>query len=314
MSMYQQIMKKIAQRQSLTYGIYNEGDYYEEQDGYKILHCQECHKAKQQIMFISLVPYEETLKAEEEYAIKHPNLSADEVHKAIMNIMPQSERRKDLGLVGVPCKCQRDYISGRTKQEKSDERRRTIKENAEKCFISNVLRKDTFSVYKENKFIKAAKKYAKQWAEMKKQGKGLILCGQAGAGKSVAAVCLANELLDREVSVLFKVQQEIIYEFQRDISQRKSYLDSLVYCGLLIIDDLNLSLISTDSSKEILFYIINERIITGKPIIVTTNHRSSAFLDAEMNSDKRIFERLGNACYIVEDNKHNYRRNRNDNE
>lgn len=309
-SLYEEIMRGLAAKQSLNYGIYNEGDYYEEIDGYKILHCKECHQPKQQIMFIGKRPYEDMLKAEEEYAIKHPALTADEVHKAVMNIIPPKHQRVDLGLVGVPCKCQLDYIEGRNKQEKSDERRARIKENVARCYSSSILFKECYSSYETNKFINATKQYANKYAEMKENGKGLVLCGQAGAGKTVAVICMANDLLNREVNVKFKVQQEIIYEAQADVNKRKAYLDELVYCGLLIIDDFNLQVINTDSAREILFYIIDERNKLNKPIIVTTNHSALAFKDAENDANKRIFERLNECCHIVENNKHNYRKER----
>ncbi len=311
MSMYEEIMRQVAARQSINYGIYNEGDYYEEKDGYQILHCKECHKPKQQIMFISLVPYEETLKTEEEYAIRHPNLSADEVHKAVMNIMPPPDKRRDLGLVGVPCQCQLDYKKGKRKQEKSDERRRRIKENVEKCYyLSHVLFYEKYSSYSENKFTAATKRYSQKWAEMKSKGKGLVLCGQAGAGKTVAVICMANDLLNREVDVRFKVQQDIVYEAQANFNNRKNYLDDLVHCGLLIIDDLNLQTINSDGAREILFYIIDARSKINKPIVVTTNHSALAFKDAENDVNKRIFERLNECCYIIENNEHNYRKSK----
>ncbi len=307
-SMYEAVMRKIAAKQSLTYGIYNEGDYYKEIDGCKILHCKECNQQKQQIMFIGERPYDEMLKAEEEYAIKHPTLTTDEVHKAVMSIIPPKHQRVDLGLVGVPCKCQLDYIEGRKKQEKSEERRVRIKENIAQCYSSSVLFKENYSAYSKNKFVDATKRYASKYAEMKESGKGLILCGQTGAGKTVAVICMANDLLNREVNVKFKVQQEIIYEAQADLNNKKAYLDELAHCGLLIIDDLNLQVINTDSAREILFYIIDARNKMNKPIIITTNHSALAFKDAVNDANKRIFERLGECCYIVENNKHNYRK------
>lgn len=311
-SMYEDVMRRLAAKQSLSYGIYNEGDYYEEIDGYKILHCKECHQQKQQIMFIGKRPLEEMLRAEEEYALQHPTLTSDEVHRIIMSTMPPKHQRIDLGLVGVPCQCQLDYIEGRKKQEKSDERRARIKENVARCYASGVLFREAYAAYKPNKFIEATKRYSKKWPEMKDNGKGLVLCGQAGAGKTIAAICMANELLSREVGVIFKAQQEIIYEAQADLNKRKSYLDELVHSSLFVIDDLNLQVVNTDNAREILFYIIDARTKLRKPIVVTTNHSAFAFKNAAEDANKRIFERLNNSCYVVENNEHNYRRDDNE--
>ena len=48
-----------------------------------------------------------------------------------------------------------------------------------------------------------AKGYAQNWDEFKKAGIGLLLFGNVGTGKSYAASCIANALIDRLESVLF---------------------------------------------------------------------------------------------------------------
>ena len=48
-----------------------------------------------------------------------------------------------------------------------------------------------------------ARGYAQNWDEFKKAGIGLLLFGNVGTGKSYAAGCVANALIDRLESVLF---------------------------------------------------------------------------------------------------------------
>ena len=48
-----------------------------------------------------------------------------------------------------------------------------------------------------------ARGYAQNWDEFKKAGIGLLLFGNVGTGKSYAAGCIANALIDRLESVLF---------------------------------------------------------------------------------------------------------------
>ena len=48
-----------------------------------------------------------------------------------------------------------------------------------------------------------ARGYVQNWDEFKKAGIGLIMFGDVGTGKSYAAGCIANALIDRLESVLF---------------------------------------------------------------------------------------------------------------
>ncbi len=303
MSMFDEVMARAMARQNSEYGVYNDGDFYKEINGYDILHCKQCKEQKQMCTYRSLYSLEEILLLEEDYAIKHPTLSVDEVHKTIMNTVPPKNKRVDLDLIGVPCKCQRDYNEGLAKAEKDKARQATIRKNQIECFSAPRMRTETFDKYKENMHIKTAKKYEKKFAEMYANGKGLVLCGKAGAGKTIAAICLANALLQREFKVLFKMQQEITF---CDINERSEMMEVLISCSVLIIDDLNLENCK-EYGNELLFYIIDGRVKRGKPTIITTNHTKEAILDAS-DVDNRLFSRIVESSYIVEDSKNDYRR------
>ncbi len=301
--MFDDVMRRAMARQKSEYGIYNDGDFYKDIHGYSMLHCKQCGEQKQTLIFRSLYSLEEQLQLEENYAINHQMLSADEVHNEVMNLVPPKHKRIDLGLVGVPCKCQRDYKKGLVKAEKNMDRQATIRKNQIACFSAPRMRTATFDKYKENKHIIAAKGYERKFKEMYAKGKGLVLCGRAGAGKTIAAVCLANALLQREFKVLFVVQQEIIF---CNIEERSEMLEKFIGCSVLIIDDFNLETVK-DYGNELLFYIIDSRVKRGKPTIITTNHTKAAILDAS-DADNRLFSRIVESSYIIEDSENDYRR------
>lgn len=306
MGYFDEIMRKAACKASMRFGIFNEGDYYEPFEDYQILHCGKCHCKKEWIRFISNYSVDEIEQMKEEYAQKHPNLSAQDVHLAVMSIMPPKNRRNDMGKVGVPCQCQKNVIEGKARNERDDETRARIKNNKYDCFPASAMHQDNFKRWGyENKHLKAAKKYCDTFNEMYQKGQGLVLCGKAGAGKSIASICLANELLNREFTVCFKVQPEIILE---DIEYRNAMFNKLIYCNVLVIDDLDLSVLN-DYGREIMYYIIDARIKANKPIIVTSNITKAALENPSNPKDKRICDRLIEKCYIVEDSSHNYRRN-----
>ena len=81
--------------------------------------------------------------------------------------------------------------------------------------------------------------YAQNWDEFKKTGIGLLLFGNVGTGKSYAAGCIANTLIDRLESVLFVGMSDVVNRMQGNFgADRDHYMKSLMRPDLLILDDL----------------------------------------------------------------------------
>ncbi len=116
-----------------------------------------------------------------------------------------------------------------------------------------------------------ARGYAQNWDECKKAGIGLLLFGNVGTGKSYAAGCITNALIDRLESVLFVGMSDVVNRMQGNFgADRDSYMTSLMRPELLILDDLGAER-NTSFGKERVFDVINRRRLTGKPMIITTN-------------------------------------------
>lgn len=135
--------------------------------------------------------------------------------------------------------------------------------------------------------------------------KQCYLEGILNSVKSVASICLANDLLDRGFTVRYKVQPEIVYE---DIEYRNAMLKDIINVNVLIIDDVNLSELS-GNGREMLFYVLEARIKAKRPTIITSNITKEGIRHPSNANDKRICQRLGDEqyFYIVEDSSHNYR-------
>ena len=74
-----------------------------------------------------------------------------------------------------------------------------------------------------------AKGYAQNWDEFKKAGIGLLLFGNVGTGKSYAAGCVANALIDRLESVLFVGMSGVVNRMQGNFgADRDHYMKSLM--------------------------------------------------------------------------------------
>ena len=132
--------------------------------------------------------------------------------------------------------------------------------------------------------------YAQNWDEFKKAGIGLLLFGNVGTGKSYAAGCVANALIDRLESVLFVGMSDVVNRMQGNFgTDRDHYMKSLMRPDLLILDDLGAER-NTSFGKERVFDVVDKRLLSGKPMIVTTNIPLSVMKQAADLDDRRMFD------------------------
>lgn len=82
-----------------------------------------------------------------------------------------------------------------------------------------------------------AHRYVEQWQTMRAENLGLLLWGGVGTGKSFLAGCIANALMEQEVSVRMTNFAHIMNELNSSFSGRNAVVDRLCRYPLLIIDD-----------------------------------------------------------------------------
>ena len=153
-----------------------------------------------------------------------------------------------------------------------------------------------------------ARGYAQNWDEFKKAGIGLLLFGSVGTGKSYAAGCIANALIDRLESVLFVGMSDVVNRMQGNFgTDRDSYMTSLMRPELLILDDLGAER-NTSFGKERVFDVINRRRLTGKPMIITTNIPIVTMQKAASLDERRIYDRISEVCVPIRFDGENFRR------
>lgn len=151
----------------------------------------------------------------------------------------------------------------------------------------------------ENERItKAMKRYVENFPELKKQGKGLLLYGNVGRGKTYSACEVANALIDKGYSVLVTNFSRLLNTLQSTF-EKQEYIDSLNRFSLLVIDDLGIER-STEFAKEQVYNIIDSRYRAGLPMIITTNLSIDKIKNPTDIENGRIYDRIIERCFPIE--------------
>ena len=104
----------------------------------------------------------------------------------------------------------------------------------------------------------------------------LLLYGETGLGKTFVCHAIAKDLLDKGFTVLYLTAPRLIRiieqsrNFYEDLSESREVLKTIDDVDLLILDDLG-SEVMTVVTIASLFDIINHRLITKKPTVISTN-------------------------------------------
>lgn len=112
-----------------------------------------------------------------------------------------------------------------------------------------------------------------------------------GTGKSLAAGCVANMVMDRGLSARFVSAAEAV-------TQGREAGDALLEAELLVLDDLGAER-STSFGRERVFQLVDRRLLTGRPLIVTTNLPLSAMQHPADLDERRIYDRVLEVCVPI---------------
>ena len=199
----------------------------------------------------------------------------------------------------ITCGCDRK----REEMEKLRQREQALERVRKDCFGQSSMSAWCF----ENddranpKLSDAMEKYAENFRRFLEEGKGLLLYGDVGTGKSYYAACIANRLLEKGYSAKMTNFATLTNDLSGMGEGKNRYIDELNQYSLLVIDDLGAER-KSDYVREIVFNIIDSRYRSGKPMIITTNLTGEELRKPDSTESARIYDRILGCCFPQEIN------------
>ena len=200
------------------------------------------------------------------------------------------------------CKCESEERERIQKQKDYEEEMRRIERLKVASLMDAKLKSATLKTFTQKednqKLYTIVKNYVDNFETFYKSNRGLLFWGTVGTGKSYAAACIANELLNRKTPVVMTSFVKVLQVIQDNTENETEFVNRLCAARLLIIDDLGTER-NTDYALEKVYNVIDSRYRTGKPLILTTNLNLQ---DMQMTQDiryQRIYDRIFEMCHPV---------------
>lgn len=199
-------------------------------------------------------------------------------------------------IVNCMCKCRMDAIDAQQKKDHAQRIANNRKEAFKKCGSGEwTFENDNGS---NPEITEAMRKYVSDFSEMRDKGLGLLLYGSTGTGKSFAACEVANALIDKGYKVKVGNMGQLVGEMGKYREDQISFIDELSDYVLLVIDDFGVER-DTPFMLESMYNIINGRILSQLPMIITTNLSAEQLKKEEDINFRRTYSRIIEYCHPI---------------
>ena len=211
-------------------------------------------------------------------------------------------------IVRCICSCRKAELE----QEKLEEQQKELERRRDTLISQGIMDKQFLNNKFENdnggniKVYNVCKKYVENWQKMKEENIGILFYGDVGRGKTFYASCIANELFKNGTSVCITSFPKIIDKLMNFTEQSKLLIEKVKSQSLLVIDDFGVER-ETEYVLEQMFQIIDDRLRSGLPTIITTNLELKDIKEPKTLAQRSIYDRILEMCsiQILVDNQNN---------
>ncbi len=190
----------------------------------------------------------------------------------------------------VGCCCECDIKAWDLEQERC--MRFEIQRLREVCITDPDMREKTFSSSLDIDRLKKFQNYVENWDTVQKENLGLLFLGAPGSGKTHVAACIANALIDKGISAGILSVSALL---ALPIKEHGPFIQEMLQMSLLVLDDFGAER-ETSYASENVFNLVDNRVKSGRPMIVTTNLTMKDLNNPMDIAHQRIYQRILEAC------------------
>ena len=206
-------------------------------------------------------------------------------------------------IVRCTCKCDAEEMERKKEEQRRKDEMEFIKNLKAASLIKGDLENATFDNFKvvdedTERILKWCKRYVTAFDEMYAKNQGLLFWGGKGTGKTFAAACIANYLLDRKIPVIMTSILRISSLVMDKGETESDIIRRLDRAKLVIFDDFGAER-STEYVTERAYNLIDSRASSGRPMIITTNYTLKELKEEQSVKYGRIYDRILEKCYPV---------------
>ncbi len=202
-------------------------------------------------------------------------LAAEYFEEGYLDDSPICDSCGGSGYVGsTMCECLRELC--RQEQKKELTCLSVGRESFDQFRLDYYPERDNIRAVME-KNLKTCRRYAQSFSE---RSPNLLFSGDTGLGKTFLSACIARTVADNGYSVVYETASHLFSRLERAKfsadEQARQESEKYFACDLLIVDDLGTEMPGQFTTSA-LYGLVNDRILAGKPTIISTNLTSEDF-------------------------------------
>ncbi len=196
---------------------------------------------------------------------------------------------------GIMCDCQKAKEAERKAARERQQLESRIDELRRHGIPTEKYRSYTFANDKgwNPEEMQYCRYYVDHWQKERERGNGILFYGTTGSGKSFAAGCIANAIIEEYREAAFVTSFPALLHM--DFQTRTAAINDVINSPLVVLDDLGAEGDDERARKEV-YYAVDSRAIAGLPTIFTTNHSLSEIKKPSDVRNARIFDRVLGMC------------------